>query len=185
MADSPNFNIKNVPGSGPIIRHDGGAAGAGGVDRDFIKFHVDASEKFSVDKDGLPTPALALGDARRTLVICVGDTIKDQGGLELGLCRFDATALIKNIWYCIDTAIVAAGANSVTILVSTSEAGAEVATIETPTDLAAATWTAITVNEANDDMATNEYLYLTVSKTGGIGIELSNLTIQIEYETQA
>lgn len=182
MADSPNFNIKDVPGSGPIIRNDQGA-GAGAA-RDFIDFQAASSEVFSVDANGLPDPGG--GDARRTLTICVGDIIADQGTQEYYLTRFAAACTIQAIYYCVDEDTADGSVNGQTILVSESSGSAQVASAATPAanpGVEQATWTTLGAI-TNGTMIADEYLYLTVTKVAA-GLAMSNLTLQIEYTMTA
>ena len=175
MAD---FNFVNIPGSGPLIRNDGGAGA--GADRDFIKFEAGSSEKFSVDSSGLPDPGG--GDKTRSITINIGEIGADSDALEFGLGQFNVAVTITKIYYCVDEATADGTTNRQTLLVTESGAAGQVTSVDTPTanpSVAQATWTDMG-SITNGAMSANEYLYFLPTKISS-GIAMSNLTFRIEY----
>ncbi len=178
MADRANFKFVNLPGTGPIIRNDGGA-GAGAA-RDFIEFDKAASEVFSVDANGLPDPGG--GDPKRAVVVSYGDIVADSDTITPFLIKFKKAVTITNIYYAVDADTATGATVGQTIAVKESGADAAVASAATPTanpGVAGATWTTLG-SITHSGIAANEYLYATFTKVS-TGLAMSGLTFLIEF----
>jgi len=175
MAD---LKLENLPGTGPIIRADMGAGTR--ATADFIVYKKDGSEVFSVDYQGLPDPGG--NQAKRQVLISLGDIPADADALENFLVEFRAGVNIEKVQLCIDTDTGDGTTNRQNITIKRSSDDGQVVSYTTPTDnpaLSAATWTDMgTVTNAA--LSNGEYLYATYTKTAS-GLALSGLAILIDY----
>jgi len=176
-----NLNIVNPPGAGPIIRSDQGVTGR--ATADFINFQKNNSEVFSVDYNGLPDPGG--GDAKRQLMVGLGDLIADSDALEFYLATWVVACTLTNIYIAVDTDTADGSTNKQTLLFQIDD-DTQIASFTTAADnpgIAAATWTTVGVLDSTTIAAGNS-LELLPSKVSS-GLALSNLIILIEYTVSA
>lgn len=176
--DRASFKFVNPPGSGPIIRNDGGA-GAGAA-RDFIDFQKGSSEMFSVDSNGLPDPGG--GGPKRAVVISYGDLAADSDTLTPFLWKAEKAVTLTNIYIAIDTATATGAVNGQIITVKRSSDDATVVAYTTAVanpGLAQSTWTSLGAL-SNTSIAADERLYCTFAKVAS-GLAMSGITFLVEF----
>ena len=176
--DRASLKFVNPPGSGPIIRNDGGA-GAGAA-RDLIDFQKGSSEMFSVDSNGLPDPGG--GGPKRAVVISYGDVVADSDTITPFLWRAEKAITLTNIYLAVDTATADGTTNKQTITVKRSSDDLTVVAFTTAAanpGLAIATWTTMGAL-TNTSIAADERLYCTFTKVVA-GLAMSGLTFLVEF----
>jgi len=176
-----NFNCINIPGAGPIIRSDQGETSRATADA--INLQKDNSEVFSVDYKGLPDPAG--GGAKRQIMICLGDIVADSDALEYYLCTFVVAVTLTNIYIAVDADTEDGSTNKQTLLFQTDD-DTQVASYTTPAEnpgLDGATWTTVGDLDSSAVAATVSLEMLPTKVSSGL--DLSNLTILIEYNPTA
>jgi len=177
--ETPVFKFVNPPGTGAIIRNDGGDAGGGGT-RDVIDFEQSGTEAFSVDSSGLPDPGG--GDPKRQVIVCIGDIAADSDALQNYLWQPQATCTVTNIYICVNADTADGTTNKQIITVKREVDDGAVATFTTAAanpGLADETWTTLGAI-TNASIVADDYLYCTYTKTVG-GLAMAGLTFLIEY----
>lgn len=172
------LKMTNPPGVGPIIRVDQGAGA--GASRDLIDFEKASTETFSVDSSGLPDPGG--GDAKRTVVVCLGDLAADSDVLENFVVKFEKAVTLTNAYIAVDLDTADGSTNKATITLKRDLDDSDIVAYTTPAanpGLAAATVTTMGAL-SNTSIAALGYIYCTHTKTSS-GLALQGTKLYIDY----
>ena len=172
-----DLTMKNLPGTGPLIRGDFGSGTRAATD--FLNFQLNNSEVFSVNSAGLPDPGG--NQATRQQLVTIGDIVANSDALTYFLWEARATITITKVQYWVDTATADGTTNRQTLLIE-DESSNQIVSIDTPTadpSVAIGTWTDMST-VTNGTLTAGDYLTFSPTKISD-GIAMSGLAFLFDY----